>query len=187
MATILFGNQRVKTTLIDLNKKKNQDNGTVLYFNNMYWRPSMFTRNAHVTGMDIDLYVWDINMAGIIWLLTVVISQIWQNCPSCSYNYFWVISLVCLSVSLSICLHDYVWFPYATFPMGGGGTLVGVNEYKFHYCLKSADHHDDVIKWTISAILAFCAGNSPVTGHRWIPHTKASGAELWCFLWSAPE
>ena len=22
------------------------------------------------------------------------------------------------------------------------------------------------------------------TGHRWIPLTKASGAELWCFLWS---
>ena len=25
------------------------------------------------------------------------------------------------------------------------------------------------------------------TGHRWIPRTKASEAELWCFLWSAPE
>ena len=24
------------------------------------------------------------------------------------------------------------------------------------------------------------------TGHQWIPHTKASDAELWCFLWSAP-
>ena len=24
-------------------------------------------------------------------------------------------------------------------------------------------------------------------GHRWIPHTKASDAELWCVLWSAPE
>ena len=24
------------------------------------------------------------------------------------------------------------------------------------------------------------------TGHRWIPHTKASDVELWCFLWSAP-
>ena len=29
-----------------------------------------------------------------------------------------------------------------------------------------------------------------VTGHsrhRWNPRTKASNAELWCFLWSAPE
>ena len=25
------------------------------------------------------------------------------------------------------------------------------------------------------------------TRHRWIPLTKASNAELWCFLWSAPE
>ena len=24
------------------------------------------------------------------------------------------------------------------------------------------------------------------TGHRWIPLTKASDADLWCFLWSAP-
>ena len=25
------------------------------------------------------------------------------------------------------------------------------------------------------------------TRHRWIPRTKASDAEIWCFLWSAPE
>ena len=25
------------------------------------------------------------------------------------------------------------------------------------------------------------------TGHQWIPSTKASDAELWCLLWSAPE
>ena len=24
------------------------------------------------------------------------------------------------------------------------------------------------------------------TGHRWLPRTKGSDAELWCFLWSAP-
>ena len=29
-----------------------------------------------------------------------------------------------------------------------------------------------------------CEGS---TGPRWIPHTKASDAELWCFLWSASE
>ena len=34
---------------------------------------------------------------------------------------------------------------------------------------------------TVSALLALCAGND-----RWIPLTKASDAELWCFLWSAP-
>ena len=29
--------------------------------------------------------------------------------------------------------------------------------------------------------MAICAGNSPVTGPRWIPLTKASGAKLWFF------
>ena len=38
---------------------------------------------------------------------------------------------------------------------------------------------------TFSALLAICAGK--FSGRRWIPRTKASDAELWCFLWSAPE
>ena len=38
---------------------------------------------------------------------------------------------------------------------------------------------------SFSALLVLCAGNSPVTGE--FPHTKASDAEFWCFLWSAPE
>ena len=30
-------------------------------------------------------------------------------------------------------------------------------------------------------------GDWGLTGHWWIPLTKASYVELWCFLWSAPE
>ena len=37
---------------------------------------------------------------------------------------------------------------------------------------------------TFSALLAICAGKC--TGPRWIPCTKASDAELWCFVWSTP-
>ena len=37
---------------------------------------------------------------------------------------------------------------------------------------------------TFPALLALYAGNSPVTGE--FP-AKASGAELWRFLWFAPE
>ena len=44
--------------------------------------------------------------------------------------------------------------------------------------------HDDVIKWK-----HFPRYTGPLcgefTGPRWIPLTKASDAELWCFLWSA--
>ena len=38
---------------------------------------------------------------------------------------------------------------------------------------------------TFSALLAICAGK--FTGHTCIPRTKASDAELWCFLWSVSE
>ena len=37
----------------------------------------------------------------------------------------------------------------------------------------------------ISCVTGPLPGES--TGYRWIPLTKASEAELWCFLWSAPE
>ena len=49
-------------------------------------------------------------------------------------------------------------------------------------------HHSYTCTWwrkqmeTFSALLAFCG---EFTGHWWIPLTKASGAELWMFLWSA--
>ena len=46
--------------------------------------------------------------------------------------------------------------------------------------------HDDVIKWIhFFRVTGHLWGES--TGHRWLPLTKASDAELWCFLWSAPE
>ena len=38
---------------------------------------------------------------------------------------------------------------------------------------------------TLSALLALCAGNSPVTGE--FPRTKTGVAELWYFLWSADD
>ena len=45
--------------------------------------------------------------------------------------------------------------------------------------------HDDVIKWKhFPRYWPLCG---EFTGHRWIPRTKASDAEFWCFLWSAPE
>ena len=45
--------------------------------------------------------------------------------------------------------------------------------------------HDDVIKWKhFPRYWSFVRG---IHCHRWIPRTKASDAELRCFLWSAPE
>ena len=45
--------------------------------------------------------------------------------------------------------------------------------------------HDDVIKW--KHFPRYWPFVRRIHQPRWIPRTKASDAELWCFLWSAPE
>ena len=49
----------------------------------------------------------------------------------------------------------------------------------FHYTIIS-DCHDDVIKW--KHFPRYCPLCGELTGHRWIPLTKASDAELWVFF-----
>ena len=52
-------------------------------------------------------------------------------------------------------------------------------------------HMGKITKWwrhqmeSFSALLALCAGNSPVTGE--FPSQRPVTRKLWCFLWSAPE
>ena len=58
-----------------------------------------------------------------------------------------------------------------------------INEAK--PCIYFVGYHDDVIKWNIFLVTGTLWGVS--TGHRWIPLTKASDAELWRFLWSGLE
>ena len=45
--------------------------------------------------------------------------------------------------------------------------------------------HDDVIKW--KHFLCYWPFVRGIHRSRWIPRTKASDVELWCFLWSGPE
>ena len=58
------------------------------------------------------------------------------------------------------------------------------------YSLNPADPlHADIYAWDM---MTSSNGNifrvaGPLCGDRWIPRTKASDAELWCFLRSAPE
>ena len=62
--------------------------------------------------------------------------------------------------------------------------LVGNQDY--HLLLKNKwVQPEDVIKWKHFRVTGPLRGE--FTGHRWIPFTKASGAELWYFRWSAPE
>ena len=44
------------------------------------------------------------------------------------------------------------------------------------------ESHGDVIKW--KHFPRYWPFVREFTGHRWIPRTKASDAELWCFTWS---
>ena len=57
-----------------------------------------------------------------------------------------------------------------------------------HHCFillpadfKVSNNHDDVIKWKHFPRYGPLCGE--FIGHRWIPRTKVSDAELWCFLW----
>ena len=45
--------------------------------------------------------------------------------------------------------------------------------------------HDNVMKW--KHFLRYWPLCGEFTGDRWIPRTKASDADIWCFLWSARE
>ena len=54
----------------------------------------------------------------------------------------------------------------------------------FHNMISQQYDHDD-INGNIFRITGPLWGES--TGHRWILLTKASDADLWCFLWSVPE
>ena len=69
------------------------------------------------------------------------------------------------------------------FPNNGIGTGI-VAEHNLENSVSASLHcrHDDVIKWKhFPRYWSFVQGS-----HRWIPLTKASDAELWYFLWSAP-
>ena len=60
------------------------------------------------------------------------------------------------------------------------GALIRKAEVCGTFCL-----HVTSSNGNISRVTGHLCGE--FTGHRWIPGTKASDAELWCFLWSAPE
>ena len=69
------------------------------------------------------------------------------------------------------------------------GWAPGVYSFIFHFLITTMQSIIVFSWWrhqmeTFSALLALCAG---IHRSRWIPRTKASDAELWCFLWSGPE
>ena len=87
-----------------------------------------------------------------------------------------------------------IWDSYAFCDMWEGHFLP---RHKIRNCLKFHNKIHNCSKlYEAELMMTSSNGNIfRVTGHlcweftgpRWIPRTKASDAELWCFLWSAPE
>ena len=70
-------------------------------------------------------------------------------------------------------------------PLGRGmGCLLWV-QFLINAMPQSLKCHDDVIKW--KHFPRYWPFVREIHRSRWIPRTKASDAELRCFLWSAPE
>ena len=81
-------------------------------------------------------------------------------------------------------MFDWLWGAYCEYIEKNVPFLHPTNDIstEFQMPLKIVNdifrEYDDVIKWK----------HFPrFRGPRWIPRTKASDAELWCFLWSASE
>ena len=100
------------------------------------------------------------------------------------------------NISMTHCyhtrIHDALWYAMM---IGLQIISIIINIRATIIIMTSSYYHQDIVIvvpcWrhqteTISALLALCEGNPPVTG-GWIPLTKANEAKYWCFLWSAPE
>ena len=79
--------------------------------------------------------------------------------------------------------HTHLWYVIVlgfvlNNPKRCGGRQISNPGDAFYYMMTSANGN-------IFRVTGHLCGE--YTGPRWMPRTKASDAELWCFLWSAPE
>ena len=88
------------------------------------------------------------------------------------------------------------WLKLNHYSKRAPGGLVGTNNLLPSQHCQVTVTHVNIVHGTRLHMMTSADGNifrvtglscREFTGHRWIPHTKASDAELWCFLWSAPE
>ena len=77
----------------------------------------------------------------------------------------------------SIMVPDY-WCRFSS-TMNNVGTYIHTQQNK------AQQNHVHLIMTSSNGNIFRVTG--PLCGHRWIPRTKASDAELWCFLWFASE
>ena len=118
------------------------------------------------------------------WYLRTCVTSMWNNDIKCKY----MIMFPLKNLARKGLMHGgpvkhirltYASLNYVITATGWGNDLQSVPGQTFTW------NHDDVIKWKhFPRYWPFVRG---IHGHRWIPLTKASDAELWCFLSSASE
>ena len=87
--------------------------------------------------------------------------------------------------------HGYVVFSNGFVVGGGGGGGRGGGGGLFLHCIQfslAAQNRrlsPGCVALAVTIAMTFMMTSS--TGHLWIPLAKASNAEVWCFLWCAPE
>ena len=82
---------------------------------------------------------------------------------------------------------------YSTWPANTHVFAIELNACLYQYSLKNTLW---IFSTFVRTMMTSSNGNifrvtgplcKEFTGHRWIPLTKASDAELWCFLWYSPN
>ena len=130
------------------------------------------------------------------WWLEAPSSSIWRYCNGLNLIHVYKrapeeIFLSCIAVGLIILTHlwhlniEIIYLLCRCRKMKIFIILFHISrESSLTYCWNTFEH-DDVIKWKhIPRNWPFVRG---IHRSRWILHTKASDAELWCFLLSASE
>ena len=105
------------------------------------------------------------------WWFETLSWSLWRHCNDLvRFIYELLLCYLSLGFSLLLTLHQAHLIPHYG---------------KYQEWNKYGVAQDDVIKWKhFPRNWPFVWG---IHRSRWIPHTKASDAELWCFLWSASK
>ena len=101
-----------------------------------------------------------------------------HTAASCWFKLILLLSVISDGLFHRVISHRY-WLCHCLYCRAGNWAQLTshIGESKFHMMTSS---NENIFRVTGHLCVEF-------TGHRWIPHTKASDAERWCSLWSAPE
>ena len=120
-------------------------------------------------------------------------NRIMKACHFCFWQYkliYLVASLPGIFIRGAICnREDWHGLDWIDLSLNSLATI-GCPGLPLFHITDSVDHHWVRSWWrhqngNIFHVTGLLCGE--FAGHRWIPRTKASDAELWCFLWPEPE